>query len=253
MVSANSLMQQSASYLLGFTGGIDDFDLGYLAMTPPWNAVNLWHRPGDFLVIDRVPKIAISSIFCSRRWDWNLPNDEGFQRSLLASQDYVVASMWNSGSQWYYESLALGETIGVAQLHNVQKHTGIRTDHSGVIIWPDPEQDMLHSDQTYLAALGDPTLRLDYLLPPKSPSLNGTTLSWQASDEPNVQYLAYYKDGTGSYVRAQNSSQPVGCCSVNLTSTEAQSTSFRVRATKTITSGHGSYQGLSQGAFYPPL
>jgi len=263
VVSANSLIQQSASYVMGFTGGLNDFSSGYVAFTPKLkpgdttsgNNVGLWHHPDDFLITSRVPRVGFHFFFCSYLWDWNLPAGKAFHRGLLAGLDYGLAAVWDEGRTSHLQSLGLGETLGAVQIHNVQKYTGIRTEHSGVVVAPAPENENYnHSDATYLAIMGDPTLRLDYLRPPPSASISGTILSWAPSAEPGVQYLAYAKDAsTGSYVRVGSSSQPVPCCSVTLTPTEAQSPSFMVRATKTIVSGVGSYQGLSQGTFDPPL
>jgi hypothetical protein len=259
-VSGTPLIQRSASYVLGFTGGsTDNLSAGGYRAYSPNGQILTWHKPGDFGVADRVAKVGMHFIHCSYYWDWNLP--DSMMRSLITPPDYGLAVMWGSGD-WRIEPLVLGETLGAVLLHNVQALTGFRQD-----AWV-PGEDWPgaagETDQVWRAVVGDPTLRLRYLLPPSGLTKSESMLQWTSSPDPGISYYYVYKKdaASGTYVRCSTITQPVyfphgqepplTICSATLGSADLGATSYSVRATKNVTTPLGVYSELSQGAVYPP-
>ena len=248
IVSANSFMQQSASYLFGYTGGVttDPNGDGFTSSSP-LNTIRLWHRLTDFLTPSRMPRIAFAFFTASFHWDWN--REMSVLRSLVSSSDFGIASAWDKG-RWQIELLALGECLGATQIRNVQAFVPVRNEFNEDV----NALGGAPTDGTFFAIVGDPTLRLHYLLPPSSVAMDGLQLNWGASQDPAVsQYLVYRKDSpTSVYARVSSSSLPVSCCSVGLTANDAAATSLMVRSVKTISTGAGSYEALSHGTVFIP-
>ena len=170
-------------------------------------------------------------------------------RSLVSSSDFGIASAWDKG-RWQIELLALGECLGATQIRNVQAFVPVRNEFNEDV----NALGGAPTDGTFFAIVGDPTLRLHYLLPPSSVAMDGLQLNWGASQDPAVsQYLVYRKDSpTSVYARVSSSSLPVSCCSVGLTANDAAATSLMVRSVKTISTGAGSYEALSHGTVFIP-
>jgi hypothetical protein len=175
-------------------------------------------------------------------------------KGALMAADYSVVAIWNRDDGWVLEPLGLGEHIGACEFRNALSYAGFRTEHpgdSGLAFG----QLQNAPEAVFHSIIGDPTLRLYYPKPPVSVTQNGTGLTWTppADDQTPTQYtyLVSFKDTDGFIKRAANSQQPVPCCTLTLTSTEAASSVVIVRSVKTVTSGNGQYQALSEGTFPP--
>ncbi len=256
-VSGDSLMQRSSGYLLGYTGG-NQAAHGYFALSPN-GPPTLLHRYTDFLDSSRVPFVGFNLMSCSLTWDWNIPYD-GVQNSVppmlkgaLMAADYSLVTIWNFLDEWVLEPLGLGEHIGACEFRNALSYAGFRTEHpdNGVAFG----QLQNAPEAVYHSVIGDPTLRLYYLRRPQTATKSGTQLTWvpPVDNQTPTQYtyLVSFKDTDGFIKRVMNSQQPVPCCSLTLTPTEAASSLVMVRSVKTVTSGNGQHQALSQGTFAP--
>ena len=158
--------------------------------------------------------------------------------------------------------MGLGASIGDCEVKNVQSLTGLRQDNAStstttpvVQFHPEPATVTLldNNDSPFHSVFGDPTLHIHYLAPPATVSRNGTSLSWTPSPDTGVsQYVVSYKDANGFIVRVAIAPSFVACCSpVTLTAAEAASGFIIVRSAKVVTSGNGSYWGLSAGRMTP--
>ncbi len=164
---------------------------------------------------------------------------QGMGRNYLASAGACLT--WTCGQpNRYYHGMAMGETIGNCQ----------RLGMANGSLYPSWANGNGYN-QTHNNLLGDPTLRLQILAPPRALTITGSTLSWDASMEADVTGFQGYH-----VYRATSLAGPF----TRLTATPVAATSwtdpsplggdvYQVRAIKLEISSTGSYYNNSQGAF----
>ena len=130
------------------------------------------------------------------------------------------------------EQLGLGETIGSGIVRTVNE--------------ADP-----YAMKTYIALMGDPTLRLHVIAPATGLNGNdGTTvnLSWTASSDASGYFIYRSTNGLdGSWTRI--STDAITSTSYTDSGAPSGAKTYQVRALKLIATGSGSYTNLSQGIF----
>jgi hypothetical protein len=176
-------------------------------------------------------KAVFTLLFGSYFGDWD--SRDNLLRAPLASESHGLVSVWAGRPHWYLHPMGLGETIGYcARL--TQNNRGLYAPTGGF------------PGGVHIALMGDPTLRLHRVLPPSSPVLKGTTLSWAASPDAGATYHVYSAaDETGPFTRLTESAIK------ETTVTVAKATVYMVRAVKLETGPSGSYVNASQGVFAP--
>jgi hypothetical protein len=200
---------------------------------------NLYHSttnipPSDvtFITAGNEPHSGFYILYGSCFVDYGYPNN--LMRGLIAA-----SPSYNLGAMWYppvtnpnmFEQTALGEPLASGILRAINE--------SGV-------------DNTYMAWLGDPTLRVQILAPASSLRLstNGSNvqLSWTSSVEAS-QYFVYRSttgiDGGFSRITADG---PISGSTYTDTNAPA-SAIYMVRALALKTTASGSFTNLSQGVF----
>ena len=184
----NPIFENAAQALAGITdnpGGllVGDFCLqrsqpnlwGFLSGSGSPDRVNsaipyLEHTALDFADPAKEPKTAFCMALASFVGDWNLSNNN-YLRSLLATPNFGLASMWVRLGLWRTDCLGLGETLGASLVRMVN----------------DPKNTFYDTSRD-LAILGDPALRLHVLTPPASliaasnQTKSAVQLSWAASE-----------------------------------------------------------------------
>ncbi|MBX7153816.1 MAG: T9SS type A sorting domain-containing protein [Bacteriodetes bacterium] len=122
-------------------------------------------------------------LFGSYFGDWDSPNN--FLRGPLASQPSVLTCSWSGRPQWYYHTMALGETTGDAMLMSINTDPYFRSN--GIY-------------GVHTALMGDPTLRMPYtpINPPQNVSVTQVRatphyvhVKWEAPAG-NQQIAGYY-------------------------------------------------------------
>lgn len=157
-------------------------------------------------------------------------------RAPLAN-NYGLATVWSGRSHWFIHPLGMGETFGYAARLS-QNNTGTYDGASGA---------------TYIALMGDPSLRIHPVVPVGSVngSLSGSTvaLTWTASgDSALVGYQVYRAtSASGPYTRL--TSAPIAGLTFNDPAGSATAV-YMVRAIKRESSPSGSYLNASQGLFW---
>jgi hypothetical protein len=177
-------------------------------------------------------------LFGSYFGDWD--SDENFMRAAIA-QGQTLNSFWSGRPIWSVHHMALGSNIGfssnLTQNNTIDYFGGAGSVGSGRFIW--------------ISLLGDPTVRMHYLLPPTDLILvnnnNVAELSWTASSDASSGYNIYrIEQGASSYVKLNGS--PVTTTSyIDLTVPNGGIFTYVVKAVALKTTASGSYYNQSLG------
>jgi len=192
-------------------------------------------------IVNNDVRAAFTFLFGSWNGDWD--HEDSILRSILATPTYGLSCAWSGRPHWFAHQMALGETIGsAARLTQNNSDGGLYKN-----------QVNSSAGSTFVALMGDPTLRLHPVAPPGAVSgtsnLTGITLSWAPSSDSVLGYHVY---------RAANSAGPFTRLTSSLvngtTFTDASilpgANTYMVRAVKLEIAGSGSYTNASQGSFW---
>jgi hypothetical protein len=178
-------------------------------------------------------------LFGSYFGDWN--NSDNFLRAPLASAGGALTSVWSGRPHWYFHPAGIGEPMSASILASQNNQVGNNILYSG----------NRGSGASYMAFLGDPTLRTDVVKPATSlvvatTSSTTVSLAWTASADTVLGYHIYRAHTTsGPYTRV--STQLVTGTSAT-TTFDAYNAQYQVRAVLLETTPSGSYYNNSQGA-----
>jgi len=188
-------------------------------------------------------KTAFALLFGSWLGDWD--SEDNILRAVLALPSYGLASVWSGRPHWFMQHMALGEPIGFSA--RLTQNNGAHGLY----------QNQMNScaGQIHIALMGDPTLRLHVVAPPREvqgeTNTSGLILNWSPSADQIVGYHVYKAaKADGDFKRVTET--PVTIPSFCDASADGTAT-YMVRALKLETSGGGTYYNLSQGAFFMPL
>lgn len=185
----------------------------------------------------KAPRLLFASLFASYCLDFDYADN--FMRAFLGAQDAGLAVTWfrpvpSENVPLSFEALGLGETIGSGFLRMINDN---------------PDRS---APNTYLALLGDPTLRMQILAPPSALAARGKTkviLSWTASPEPAAKYFVYRSTNQWDGSWTKLTSVPLVPTQYTDEAAPSGSKLYQVRALKLVETGSGSFTNLSQGIF----
>ena len=196
-----------------------------------------YHEAQDLVDLDRAPRFSFGSVFGSYCVDWDYTNS--LMRSFLGTPTYGLAVTWFKPLPidtvpLSFEPLGMGEPIGAGFLRSINQNAN------------------QSAPNTFVALMGDPTLRLQMVKAPNALSVQSgskVTLNWHAPDEPNTSYYVYRSRNqlTGPWTRLT----PVPITTTQFTdhSPPAKFKTYQVRSVNLTTTGSGSFTNLSQGIF----
>lgn len=178
--------------------------------------------PSDFWVL-------LGSYFA----DFNLPNN--FARCIIAKPSYglvvIPSSLYsNGGPFWDFQSMAIGDTIGGAFLFSVNAWFNAR--------------------YAWLNVIGDPTLRLNSVVPPTNVHAISDGANVDVTWDPGESGAIYYVyrsesiEGPFEVIGSPVSQAPWQKLDILDASTNSI---YMVRASCLALTGRGSYWNLSQG------
>ena len=175
-------------------------------------------------------------LFGSYFGDWD--SDNNFLRAAIA-QGQTLNTFWSGRPIWSVHHMALGGNIGFSS-NLTQNNTN---DYFGSALG--------FSKWVHISLLGDPTVRMHYLLPPTDLILvnnnNVAELSWTASSDASSGYNIYrIEQGANSYVKLNGS--PVTTTSyTDITVPNGGIFTYVVKAVALKTTASGSYYNQSLG------
>jgi hypothetical protein len=224
----------SNSVLMAFGGGAGS----YTSIAGLGNA-NAYHDVVTTELVGNDVKTVFALLFGSWLGDWDCEDD--ILRGVLALPSFGLAAGWSGRPHWFIHHMGLGETIGYgARLTQNNGPSGLY-------------QNQLNScaGQTHIALMGDPTLRLHTVAPPKAlkaaRATGGVALSWDPSEDSIVGYHVYRAASEkGPFTRL--TAAPLSATTFTDATADSSGT-YMVRAVKLETSASGSYYNASQGAF----
>jgi hypothetical protein len=194
----------------------------------------------DFAAGD--PKAAFLMLHGSYFGDWN--NEDNFLRAAIATPNYTLASIWTGLPHWYMHHLALGATLGFSTKLTQNNWNNLYKSHRN-----------FSPAQVHIALMGDPTLSIFPVAPPKDMAARVTTgvsLSWNPSDDPVVGYYVYHSDNPlGPFQRL--STTPISGTTFFERSLAPGTHYYMVRAIKLEQTGSGSFYNASQGIIVPVI
>jgi hypothetical protein len=184
------------------------------------------------------PQSVFTMLFGSYFGDWDSQNN--LLRAPLASAGWGLASTWSGRPHHCMHHMALGETIGYSIWRTMRNSSTYDPGYGAGFV--------------SIALMGDPTLRMHVVAPPKSFKAhniqNAVNLTWLKSpDFPIFGYYVYkHNPDSGKYIRISgllSSNQliftdPVPYQGMNR---------YMLRAVKIELSNSGFYHNLSQGIF----
>jgi hypothetical protein len=184
-------------------------------------------------------KAAFTMLFGSWLGDWD--SEDNIQRSILALPSFGLACAWSGRPHWFFQHMALGETIGFStRLTQNNGPSGLYRNQINSV-----------AGQIHIGLMGDPTLRMHTVAPASNVRLSGNTVSWTASTDTSlVGYHVYRAPTTGGPFTRLTSVPVTG---TSYTDTAGAGANYMVRAIKLESSASGTYQNPAQGAFLAPI
>jgi len=219
------------SALLG-TGAGSQTTLGYLGTNEPYS---------DLYSIDVVAQDA-KAVFVMLFGSWfgNWDGTDNLMRSFLATPSLGLTCCLAGVPHWFVHHMGLGETIGYATRLSMNNSTLYQSESNRF------------TRAIYISLMGDPTLRMDPVSPPRALSAvaagGGVTLNWQASAETVLGYHVYRSASPGGPFARLTGSLVTGNTFTD-TTVSSNTYTFMARAVTLQTTPSGSYYNASQGAF----
>jgi hypothetical protein len=168
--------------------------------------------------------------------------------AIMAEPNQALAVAWGARPAWRLHAMAVGRTIGDAQIRTVNNGPDMPGRFDTTDYLPTGQYPMFHP--VWGTLLGDPTLHAFPVLPPADLTLTRTTdkatLTWTASPEPGATYRLYRAGPDGIFM-------PLGPGTVDATTftdpDPLPHARYMVRARVLKRIHAGSLFALSQGVF----
>lgn len=180
------------------------------------------------LVTDSIRSI-FTTIFGSYFGDWDSQNN--LLRAALARGSSLI-NAWSGRPIWYFHHMAMGKPVGQVLLNTINNNGNYYSQFGKFL--------------SSVSLLGDPTLKMYYHAPVTDVQVNGSVLSWNASQEAGVEaYTIYVRQDDSSWTLIGDG--PIKETSLNLSILTQNASAFMVRPVSFITSRSGSYYNEGLG------
>jgi len=186
-------------------------------------------------------RVVFPSAFGSFSDDWDF--DNAAMRTILAGNttgdSLALTCYWTGRPHYFTHHLGMGETFGYA-IRNTQ--------NLGTVYQPSGNS----AGNVHVSLLGDPTLRLHMVEPPRNLTATSANsqvkLTWSPSTEASLQGYHVYRAATTAGPFTKLTTTPLSATTyTDTTGTAGQIYVYLVRTLKLETSPGGSYYNLSHG------
>jgi hypothetical protein len=180
----------------------------------------------------RQPQTVFTMLFGSYFGDWD--NRNNVLRAALA-HGKVLTNVWSGRPRWFFHHMALGGTIGEATILSQNNRT------TGGLY-----NGMNFMNGVHIALMGDPTLKLHYIIPPTNLVISlqdslHAKLNWSTSTESVLGYNVYKKrKGDVSFIKI-NKSLVNTITFIDSCISSPDTFIYQVRAVKLETTPSGTY------------
>jgi hypothetical protein len=188
-------------------------------------------------------KVQFAINFGSGKLYWQ--NNNNAMRGILAQPTYGLTCAWGSRPNWYFHHMSMGATVGYTALRTQSNYSGLQDYSPACHYW--------FGGGSHVALMGDPSLRMHVVLPPRAPwaEADGVTaiVHWAASLDPQVHGYEVHRCGTltGSYTKLTGT--PVSGTSFPDSGARTGTVYYMVKALKRELVNGGSYSNSSAGVF----
>lgn len=197
-------------------------------------------------------KAAFVSLFGSYFGDWDVTNN--FMKAPLAGNatgdGLGLCCFWAGRPTFFMHHMAMGETLGYAF------RTSVNSQFSS---FSNPVYTPINfpGGGTHLGLMGDPSLRMHIVEPPRNlvatSSGGSVSLAWSPSTEPGLIGYHVYRGSSPAGPFARLTTNALASPSyADATGSPGTSYTYLVRTLKLESSPGGTYENLSQGS-WPPL
>jgi hypothetical protein len=194
------------------------------------------HRTAELASGSKSARAVFLLLDGSYHGDFDYPNS--FMRAALAAPGLGLAATWRRALPWRLEHLALGDWLGTALVRTLDE-------------W-DRKQGWFVGN-TFMAILGDPTLRLFVTAPPSQlradREAERVLLRWNPSPEPAARFVVLRSVAGLSGTFENLTPTPLSEPTFTDEAPPAAKKLYQVRALSLVTSGSGSFTNSSQGVF----
>ncbi len=192
-------------------------------------------------------RAVFTSLFGSYFGDWAGPNSV-LRAAICGNADGTslgLTSLWSGRPHWYTHQVGMGETWGYATRASV--NTGFDGSSNRYV------PSTTASKGIHIALMGDPTLRIHIVEPPRGLAASGSSgnvqLSWKASGDSAVAGYHVYRGTSPSGPFVQLTTSPLTTPGyIDSTATSGLTFTYLVKTLKLESVPGGSYYNLSIGS-----
>lgn len=194
-------------------------------------------------------KLIFGVNFGSGKLNWEGENNA--MRSLMTQADWGLSCVWGSRPAWFFHHMGAGYPLGYSALRTMNNVSSSIPTIYNTNYYPMGDYSM---NGVYVTLMGDPTLRLDPVVPPKNVQVQrvggAVALEWEPSPENGVSGYYVYRSASrlGPYTCLNPSEPATGTTYPDVTAPFGE-LFYQVRAIKTISHPAAVYPVTSQGAF----
>ncbi|MBN8216251.1 MAG: hypothetical protein J0L75_06390 [Spirochaetes bacterium] len=193
-------------------------------------------------------------LFGSYFGDWNRANN--FMRAALANAGWPLACAWDGRPHWILHPMALGRTLGEAALRTQNNDALVNYLPWGDVRKPgqEPEEPEAQANSIHVALMGDPTLRMHVVAPPRafraeSRPDGSLAFHWEAAEDPGIcaYRVSWAESPEGPFALVPNVLNGPEGCAVSGALTHGV---YAVKSMKLEKNASGTYWNASQAIFY---
>ncbi|MBN4072940.1 T9SS type A sorting domain-containing protein [Crocinitomix catalasitica] len=183
---------------------------------------------------------AFTMLFGSYFGDWDITNN--LMKVAVANGKTLTCS-WAGRPTWNYHPMAMGENIGYC----AKISQDLNTDY----LWLNLGGGFVTGEGVHVALLGDPSLRLYYIIPPSNVTVSTSDvadINWTASTDVTVEgYNIYRRTATSIWVKV-NSTLIAGTSFTDATAPTAGVFEYMLKSVKLKTNASGTLYNESLGS-----
>lgn len=199
--------------------------------------------------VSKPNKLIFGENFGSGKLNWDGENNA--MRSLLTQPDWGLSCVWGARPAWFFHHMGAGYPLGYSALRTMNNVSGPMNTVYNTNYYP---MAAFEANYVHLTLMGDPSLRLDAVAPPRNVRTQriggAAALEWDPSPDAGVTGYFVYRASSrlGPYTCLNTEEPATGTIFPDVIAPFGE-LYYQVRAVKTIAHPAAIYPVTSQGAF----